>query len=91
MFRSSVDSKKLNRTQSRIGPSEHQALFLVPTEGATVIFLGLPLSCRRGWKQRDTNSLLALLGKAGPTSGMLAGNDLERCDGIHFQQFFPGA
>jgi len=75
-----VDSKKLNRTQARIDPSKQQALFL-----------SLPLSCRRGWKQRDANSLLALRGKAGPASGMLASHVLERGDGIHFQQFFPGA
>lgn len=85
-----MGSKKLNRVQARLDPSEQQAPFLVHREGATVIFFGLPLSCRRGWKQRDTNSLLALRGKAGPASGMLSGHVLERGDDIHFQQFFPG-
>jgi len=42
------------------------------------------------WKQRDVDRLLALTGQAGPTSEMLSGHDLERGDGIHFQQFFPG-
>ncbi len=47
--------------------------------------------CSEEWKQREANRLLALTGQAGPTSGMLAGNALEHGDGIHLQQFFPGA
>ena len=53
--------------------------------------LGLPQFCPQEWKQREANSLLAFTGQAGPMSATLAGDDLVRCDGIHFQQFFPGA
>ena len=64
---------------------------LCPQRGATVSFLGLRQFCPLEWKQREANHLLVLTGRAGSTSGMSAGDNLERDDGIHLQQFFPGA
>ncbi len=72
-------------------PQSSRLFSLSPCSGATAPLLGLPQFCSAEWKQRDANRLLALRGQAGPTSGMLASNDLESGEGIHLQQFFPGA
>jgi hypothetical protein len=49
------------------------------------------LVCLEEWKQRESNSLITLTGRAGPTSGLLPGHDLERGDGLLFQLWLPAA
>jgi hypothetical protein len=91
MLKSRVDSKTRNATHAGLRPSEQQALFLLPMEGSDCQLPRSALVCHQGWKQREANSLLALKGRAGATSGMLPGHDLERCDGIHFRPWLPAA
>src|SRR5205823_3828629 len=72
-------------------PSQQQALFLVPTEGSDCQLPRSPLLCLEECKEREATSLIALKGRAGPTCGMLPGQDLERGDGLLFQPWLPAA
>jgi hypothetical protein len=86
-----MESKKRNDPQASQSPTEQQALFLVPTEGSECQLPRSALVCLEECKQREATSLIALKGRAGPTCGMLPGQDLERCDGLLFQPVLPAA
>ncbi len=86
-----MDSKKRHGPPASQNPSQQQALFLVPTEGSDCQLPRSPLLCLEECKEREATSLIALKGRAGPTCGMLPGQDLERGDGLLFQPWLPAA